>query len=84
MEWALLACAALLVAVIVTGEVFQQKTGVSAMPAPARVRRRMLALADPPPGGALAELGSGWGGMALAAARRYPGCMVTEIGRAHV
>jgi hypothetical protein len=71
--------AIILMAAVIIGEFFQQKTGVSAMPTIPAVRRRMLALISPPSGGKIVELGSGWGGMAIAAARQYPLCRVTGV-----
>ncbi len=63
-------------------------TGISPVPTSPRVRRTMMSvLPDRLPGKAGApiyELGSGWGGMALALARRYPdhpviGCEVSLL-----
>jgi hypothetical protein len=51
---------------------FTLHTGISPMPSSAKARAAMLdAIADAPTG-AIVDLGSGWGGLAIAAARRYP------------
>lgn len=72
----LLTLAALII--ILTNEVFQQRLGVSPMPTMRGVRREMIALI-PENTGAIVELGSGWGGLARDAARRFPAQRVTGI-----
>jgi len=68
----------LVIALTAIGSVFWTtiRTGSSPVPTSSNVRRTMLALlpARLPEvdGGRIYELGSGWGGMAVALARRYP------------
>jgi SAM-dependent methyltransferase len=69
---------ALLAIVILLNEFYQQRLGVPCMPTMPRVRRRMLELAGESPG-VIVELGSGWGGLARAAARRFPLARVTGL-----
>ncbi len=55
------------------------RTGISPMPTLPAVRRTLLAALPAPAqvgGGAVYELGAGWGGLALALARRYPAARV--------
>jgi hypothetical protein len=54
------------------------RTGISPMPSSPAVRRTLLALLPPPERlrGTVHELGAGWGGLALALARRYPAAPV--------
>jgi hypothetical protein len=78
---ALIAALALLVIVVVlVNEFYQARLGVPCMPTMPRVRRKMLEFASPP-GDSIVELGSGWGGMAIAAARAFPGTRVTGLER---
>ncbi len=39
----------------------------------------MIGLVSPRTAGVIMELGSGWGGLAIAAARAYPGCRVVGV-----
>jgi hypothetical protein len=55
------------------------RTGISPMPTLPAVRRTLLAALPPPErvgAGPVHELGAGWGGLALALARRYPAARV--------
>ncbi|NQU59024.1 MAG: methyltransferase [Rhodospirillales bacterium] len=52
-------------------------TGIPPLPTSPAVKRAMLAALPDKLEGAVYDLGSGWGGMAFALARRYPGCRVT-------
>lgn len=52
-------------------------TGTPPMPTMPTVKRVMLAALPDKLEGTVYDLGSGWGGMAFALARRYPGCRVT-------
>lgn len=52
-------------------------TGIPPLPTSPAVKRVMLAALPDKLKGAVYDLGSGWGGMAFALARRYPGCRVT-------
>ncbi len=47
-------------------------TGASPLPTSAAVRETMMELLPPEIDGPIYELGAGWGGLALALARRYP------------
>jgi hypothetical protein len=49
------------------------RIGISPMPSSARARRAMLDAAAGTPDGAVIDLGSGWGTLAIAFARRHPG-----------
>ncbi len=49
------------------------------MPTMARVRKAMLEQIPQDTNGRIVELGSGWGGIAFAAARAHPNCAVTGI-----
>lgn len=61
-----------LLIVVGFNEFYQRQMKVSPMPTPRSTRKAMLAaIADKNPA-VIAELGSGWGGIAIAAARRYP------------
>ena len=51
---------------------FTWRTGIAPMPSSARACRAMLALMRDAPPGPVADLGSGWGTLAIACARRYP------------
>jgi phospholipid N-methyltransferase len=62
----------LLAAIGITGIIFEKALGVSSMPTMPRIRRRMITLAEPRVAGNIVELGCGWGGLALAAAKAYP------------
>lgn len=48
------------------------RTGISPVPTTPRVAEAVLALARDAPPGAIHELGSGWGNLAVALARRFP------------
>jgi len=52
-------------------------TGTPPLPSSPAVKRAMLAALPVKLEGTVYDLGSGWGGMAFALARRYPGCRVT-------
>lgn len=67
------------VVLALTNEVFQQKTGVSPMPTVSSVRREMVGLIPAGTTGTILELGSGWGGIAFAAARAYPQAQVVGV-----
>lgn len=77
-EFLALTVALLLIALIFIPTVL---TGASPVPTSGKVRAALLALApERLPGGAegrVYELGAGWGGMALALARKYPDRQVT-------
>lgn len=64
--------------VIFVNEYYQARLGVPCMPTMPAVRKKMLELAANP-GQHIVEIGSGWGGMTLAAARLYPQSRVTGI-----
>jgi len=51
-------------------------TGISPVPTSPRVRAALLALLPPGLDGVIIEAGSGWGGLAFALAKRYPGARV--------
>jgi hypothetical protein len=68
------------VVLVFTNEYFQQKLGVSPMPTVPAVRAAMLSLVpEDGKGCTMMELGSGWGGIALALARRRPDCTVVGV-----
>jgi len=52
------------------------RTGVPPLPTSPGVRRTMMAMLPNQVTGVIAELGSGWGGLASALAGRYPECQV--------
>ncbi|HEX2752022.1 MAG TPA: class I SAM-dependent methyltransferase [Alphaproteobacteria bacterium] len=65
-----------LIVAVALNEIYQQKMKVSAMPTAASTRHAMIdtiAQKDPE---TIVELGSGWGGIAIEAARKYPKCEV--------
>lgn len=62
-----------------SNEFFQAKLGVSAMPTVPKVRREMLGLIPSGISGTIIELGSGWGGIACAAAKAHPECRVLGV-----
>lgn len=74
----LLSLILLFIVVLLVNEAYQSRLGVPCMPTMPRARRRMLSLI-PPGEGPIVELGSGWGGMAVAAARAHPGRQVTGL-----
>jgi hypothetical protein len=51
---------------------FSLKTGIAPVPSTARARRAMLAAVQAAPAGPMLDLGSGWGTLAIAVARRFP------------
>lgn len=57
---------------VLLNEVYQQRTKVSPMPTVPKVRDKMLALAAAQEPGKVAELGAGWGTLAIPLARRFP------------
>lgn len=67
------------VILVLANEIFQQKMGVSPMPTMPKVKREMVALIPSGTTGTIMELGSGWGGIAFAAARAHPQCQVVGI-----
>ncbi len=79
MPWA--AAAVALVAALVAGglaiALYTLRTGASPMPALPGERRVLLHVLPRRVRGGAVELGAGWGGVALALARRYPGVPVT-------
>lgn len=48
------------------------RTGMPPMPSLGASRRAMVSLVDEAPAGAIVDMGSGWGTLALAFARRFP------------
>jgi trans-aconitate methyltransferase len=68
-QMAVLACALAFVTLVVTYSLF---LGISPMPSSRRARAAVLELAPAAMEGRIFELGSGWGSLALALARRYP------------
>ena len=48
------------------------RTGITPVPSSAKARHAILSAADRAPPGTIIELGSGWGTLALALAKRYP------------
>jgi hypothetical protein len=48
------------------------RTGMPPMPSLGRAPRAMLELVEAPPEGAIADMGSGWGTLAIRFARRFP------------
>lgn len=65
-----------LLIVVAFNEFYQRSMKVSPMPTPASTRAAMLAAIQHPAPKVIAELGSGWGGIALAAAKKYPQAQV--------
>ena len=64
-----------LVAVLVIGASIlwsTLRTGMPPMPSLGASRRGMVALVETPPTGAIVDMGSGWGTLAVAFARRFP------------
>ena len=64
-----------LVAVLVIGASIlwsTLRTGMPPMPSLGASRRAMVSLVEQPPTGAIVDMGSGWGTLALAFARRFP------------
>ncbi len=56
------------------------RNGIGPMPSsPAQTRAIFDCLEDPPPGSRIYDLGSGFGTLALALARRFPGCRITGV-----
>jgi len=68
--YAVVTCA--LLAVVAFNEFYQHKMKVSPMPTPQSTRKAMLGSIHQTSPKVIAELGSGWGGIALAAAQRFP------------
>ena len=60
------------VGVIIHLLVYTVLTGISPVPTTPSVKAEMLAAAPNPVHGAILDLGSGWGGLAFAFARKYP------------
>ncbi len=61
-----------LMVVVAFNEYYQRSMKVSPMPTPASTRAAMLAAISHPAPKVITELGSGWGGIAIAAAKKYP------------
>jgi hypothetical protein len=61
-----------LLAVVAFNEYYQRKMKVSPMPTPQSTRKAMLGCIHQTSPKVIAELGSGWGGIALAAAKKFP------------
>lgn len=61
-----------LIIAIALNEVYQQKMKVSPMPTAASTRHAMLDTIEQKSPDMIVELGSGWGGIALEAAKKYP------------
>jgi trans-aconitate methyltransferase len=51
---------------------FSLATGIGPVPSTRRARQAMLAVVQAAPAGPVMDLGSGWGTLAIAAARRFP------------
>lgn len=66
-----------LLIVVAFNEYYQRSMKVSPMPTPASTRQAMLEAITHPAPKVIAELGSGWGGIAIEAARKYPQAQVT-------
>lgn len=65
-----------LLLIVATNEFYQLRMKVSPMPTPRATRKAMLeSIAHPAPK-VIAELGSGWGGIAIEAAQKYPDAKV--------
>ena len=71
MVFALLSLA-LVLTVFVLLLAYSVRTGISPVPTTPRVAEALLALVPEIPPGTVYELGSGWGNLALALARRFP------------
>lgn len=69
----------LAVVVVFTNEYFQQKLGVSMMPTMPKVRNKMLEQIPANTTGDILELGSGCGGLAVLAAKKFPNCKVVGV-----
>jgi hypothetical protein len=52
---------------------FTLRLGIAPMPSSARACRAMITACENAPPGPVVDLGSGWGTLAIAFARRYPG-----------
>lgn len=61
-----------LVVIAALNEIYQQKMKVSPMPTAASTRHAMIAKIDQTEPELIVELGSGWGGIAMEAAYKYP------------
>lgn len=48
------------------------RAGITPVPSSRKARQAILSAADPTPPGVIVELGSGWGSLALALAKKYP------------
>jgi len=66
-----------LIAIVAFNEYYQRSMKVCPMPTPASTRMAMLKGIHQPAPKVIAELGSGWGGVAMAAAARYPEAKIT-------
>ena len=67
----------ILFAALVSIIYYTLKLGISPMPTTRKARSAILSLLPSKVQGEVVELGSGWGGMALELARKYPSCQVT-------
>jgi hypothetical protein len=65
-----------LIAVVAFNEYYQRSMKVCPMPTAASTRKVMIEGIHQPSPKVIAELGSGWGGVAIAAATRYPDAQV--------
>lgn len=75
---------AILLAAVLTvlfNEIYQHRMGVSPMPTVPRVRRAMLDHMPDGVTGTILEIGSGWGGIAVALAKKYPDAKVIGLER---
>jgi predicted O-methyltransferase YrrM len=67
------------IAAALLNEFYQQRSGVAPMMTLPAARRQMLDMIPADMTGPIYELGSGWGALAIRAARRFPACSVTAI-----
>ena len=56
--------------------VYSLRVGITPMPSSGAARRRIVELVPADLEGTILELGSGWGGLAVALARRFPAAQV--------
>lgn len=76
MEFFVLFCVLAVIALVLGGTVW---TGVPPMPTSRTVRSRMFEVIQGLEPSVIFELGAGWGGMAVALARRYPRARVIAV-----
>jgi methylase of polypeptide subunit release factors len=65
-----------LITAIALNEIYQQKMKVSPMPTAPSTRHAMIGSIEQKSPDTIVELGSGWGGIAIEAAKTYPQCKV--------